>query len=170
MEKDYLGKTTISATGHQQTINNSTGWVGHFPGQKDDISVGQTFVAPTKGHLQAIEIFPNAVAHAGHVKVSLHTYNPELKQWGDAIDTANVKIDNANEGEWIAIPVHQPSLEAGKAYGFKIESNDTLVGIGEAASSAIESLHNGGEWVFKPNETAKLYNYFSLAYKLKMSA
>lgn len=150
--------------------NNTTSWVGHLPGQHNEISKGQTFTAPAHGRLKAIEVFSNAVGHPGHMSLTLHTYNPEQKQWGPAIGSSDIEIDNSNAGNWVAFNVNAPMLEEGKTYGFKLQSHDSLVGIGEVVSIAKNNEPAGEEWVFDENAQPKVFNYFALEYKLKMSA
>lgn len=169
MEADSFNSLTPLA-GFQQVVNNSTGWVGHLAGQKVDSCIGQTFIAPLDGHLQSIEIMPNAVAHSGHVKITVHQFDSIAEQWGTAIDSADVEINSNSEGHWVKIPLHKVPLAPGKTYGFKLASDDTLIGVAEAASSSINHFHNGGEWIFKTNAPTKTYAYYSLAYKLKMGA
>ena len=52
------GKVQAMHTSHakEQTENNTTSWIGCYPGNKKEISKGQTFLANSGGSLEGIEV------------------------------------------------------------------------------------------------------------------
>lgn len=155
----------------QQVTNNATSWIGHRRDDNDIIS-GQTFVAPKEGDLSAIEVFSAIVTKPGKVIMTLHHFDTELKCWGPALSSASINIDNSEAGKWLAFDMPGMHLNKGKSYGFRLESPDTLIGVGEAAGNLSKPPFSyGQEWQFtKEQREGTSYSYFSLAFKIDMKA
>ena len=153
-------------------MNNSTGWIGHLPGDNKEIVRGQTFVAEQEGDLDAIEILPNMISSNGQLFMSLHTFDALENKWGPAIDTSMVEVDSADTGKWLAFDMHGKHLDRGKTYGFLMESNGSCIGVAEAAWGADQPYRtNGQEWKFEnKNAEGNSFSYFSLAFKVDLRA
>ena len=63
----------------EQLQHNSTSWLGHRKGDHKDIITGQTFIAPTEGDLNAIEVFSSVVTNPGEVVMTLYALIRKLK-------------------------------------------------------------------------------------------
>ncbi len=155
----------------QQVANNATSWIGHRRDNKDLIS-GQTFVAPKEGDLTAIEVFSAIITKPGKVIMTLHNFDTALKCWGPALNSASRELDNSETGKWLAFDMLGMHLDKGKAYGFRLESPDTLIGVGEAAGNLSKPPFSyGQEWQFTEEQTeGQSFSYFSLAFKVDMRA
>ncbi len=155
----------------QQTINNSTGWIGHLPGDKKEIIKGQTFVAEQEGDLESIEILTNMITDNGSVKMSLHTFDALENSWGPELDATILKVNAKDTGKWIAFNMHGLHLDRGKTYGFKMESDNGCIGVAEAAWSASQPpINKGQEWSFTDKGIGNAFSYYSLAFKVDVRA
>src|SRR6478672_3507809 len=85
----------------EQTINNTTSWIAHSPGNQSDFVKGQTFVATEEGELRGIEVLPNVVTDAGHLVMTLHSFDEQAQSWGPAIGSATVDLRKPDAGKWI---------------------------------------------------------------------
>ncbi len=156
----------------QQVTNNATSWIGHRVSDNKDVITGQTFVAPKEGGLAAIKVFSSIITKPGHVIMTLHNFDTEQKSWGPALGTASVEILNTEAGKWLAFDMPGMHLDKGKAYGFRLESPDTYIGVGEAAGDLSKPPFSyGQEWQFtKEQSEGQSFSYFSLAFKVDMQA
>ncbi len=156
----------------QQVTNNTTAWIGHRLTDNADVVAGQTFVCPSEGDLGAIEIFSSLVMQAGHVNMTLHAFETDTKVWGPALSTASVAVEKIDNNKWIAFPVSGLHLHKGSTYGFRLQSNDLYLGIGEAAGSHAHPPFTGGqEWIANTaNTKGKYFSYLSLAFKVDLRA
>lgn len=156
----------------QQTLNNSTGWIGKFPGDNMEIVRGQTFVAEEGGDIDAIEIWPNMISANGLIHMSLHTFDPVENKWGPEIDSSVVELDSSDAGKWVAFNMHGLHLHRGRTYGFLMGSDGSCFGIAEAVWGADQQLRNKGqEWKFvNKNSLGDTFSYFSLAFKIDLRA
>lgn len=154
----------------QQITNNATSWIGHRNYDNKDIVMGQTFMATTDGNVHAIEVFSNIVVKPGKVVLTLHAI--EEKKWGPSLGSSSVEFNFTSNGKWVAFNLPGLHLIKGKTYGFKLESSDTYVGVGEAAGSARQPPFKTGQvWNFTNNKQAPdAYSYFSLAFKVDLKA
>lgn len=155
-----------------QVNHNTTNWIGHrTPGDKASIT-GQTFIAPGDGNLEAIEIFPAAVTKPGRIIMTLHLFDPHQKSWGPAMNSSSMEVSYDKNGQWLAFDMQGMHLDKGKAYGFRLESPDTYIGVAEAAGSHQKPpFGEGKEWLFTEGKTeGRAYSYFSLAFKVDMRA
>jgi len=166
-----MNKNTSHSTVEQVT-NNATSWVGHHPRDHKQISSGQTFIAHTEGDVEAIEVYTNIVTKPGHVNMTIHSFDPQQKSWGPALGSASVECSQSDSGKWMAFNIPSLHLSKGASYGFRLESQDSYIGVGEAAGSAKQPPFSAGqEWHFTNNDQkADAYSYFSLAFKVDIRA
>jgi len=155
----------------QQITNNTTSWIGNRSRDNENIVTGQTFTAPSGGDLAAIEVFPCIVTKPGKVIMTLHHFDPQQKNWGPALSTSTIDINNTESGKWLAFDMQGAHLDQGRSYGFRLESPDAYIGVGEAAGSNAKPVFDGEEWQFTKKENkGKCFAYFSLAFKIEMRA
>mgnify|MGYP000945245909 CR=1 FL=1 len=156
----------------EQVTNNATSWLGHHPRENKDIGRGQTFVAHTEGDVESIEVYTNIVSRPGNVVMTIHSFDPQQKSWGPTLGSANVDFNQSDNGKWKAFNIPSLHLNKGESYGFRLESQDSYIGVGEAAGSAKQPPFSAGqEWHFTPgNSKADAYSYFSLAFKVDIKS
>lgn len=154
----------------QQLTHNTISWLGQRKSDQKKIIAGQTFVANKDGQLEQIEVFSEIVTLPGSVRLSLYSFDVVTQQWGVALGSVEVAVNNSSSNQWISFAMPGLQLKKGNAYGFKIESKDTFIGLGEAAGSANQPpFISGKEWRFIAEEnTADQFSYFSLAFKVGM--
>jgi hypothetical protein len=156
----------------QQTTNNATSWLGHRKGETKETGMGQTFIATSEGDLETIEVFSSIVASPGQVAMTLHSFDPQLQSWGPSLGSATVDFNASCNGKWIAFDLHGLHLTKNMSYGFRLESHDSYIGVGEAAGSATNPpFASGKEWKFTDNDKkGDSFSYFSLAFKVGLKA
>jgi hypothetical protein len=155
----------------EQTINNTTSWIGQTPGAATELVKGQTFVAPAEADLQSIEVVPNLITDAGQLIMTLHSFDEQSQQWGPVLATATISVEKPDAGKWLPFGL-AAHLQKGKTYGFRLQSHDALIGVGEAAGSANNPpLPYGHEWQFSGNnQQGDRFSYFSLAFRVGVRA
>jgi hypothetical protein len=156
----------------EQVTTNCTRWIGHRKMDNQDVISGQTFEANAEGDLEKIEVFSSLVTQPGEVTMTMHTYDPENKTWGPALDSCKVDFNNSTSEKWVPFDMHGIHLQKGLSYGFKIESHKAYIGVGEAAGSHhTPPFKQGQEWEFtENNQQGRCYTYFSLAFKVGLRA
>ncbi len=156
----------------EQLTNNTTSWIGHNKVDNKDIIGGQTFIAPSEVDLEAIEVLTSIVTSPGKVLMTLHTFDSQLKSWGPVLGSASVEFNGTDTGKWKSFNISGLHLNKGKAYGFRLESPNSYIGMGEAAGShQTPPLINGQEWKFTNNDQkGHSFSYFSLAFKVAVRA
>ncbi len=156
----------------EQVTNNTTSWVGQRLRDNEDLATGQTFIATSEGDLEKIEVFPTIVTKPGKMILTLHNFDSQQKSWGPALGSASIDVNNSATGKWLAFKIPGMHLNKGKAYGFRLESPDTFVGVGEAAGSHQKPpFISGQEWQFTKNQKSEhSFSYFSLAFKVETRA
>ena len=104
--------------------------------------------------------------------MTIHSFDPQQKSWGPSLGSANVEFDQSDSGKWKAFNIPSLHLSKGESYGFRLESHDSYIGVGEAAGSAKQPPFSAGqEWHFtNNNQKADAYSYFSLAFKVDIKA
>lgn len=154
-----------------QTQNNTTLWIGHLISDPNDHFGGQTFKCPSEGTLDNIQVYSSAVQNPGEVTLTLHEFNPETKTWGPAIGNSILSMQRGDEARWIRFALPPVSLHRDKTYGFRIETHDALIALGEAASGTNQPFTFGHEWnADSKNKQGHFFTYFSLAFKVEMCA
>ena len=130
-----------------QATHNTTSWIGHRHGETNEHISGQTFTCPAAGQLDCIEIFSVYVNKKIPVDLTLYPFDTERKIWGAALATSTVEFSSADTGKWIAFPLKGLQLTKDMVYGFKLKTEDGLVGVGEAAGCVNQLPYAGGqEW------------------------
>ncbi|RZK47506.1 MAG: hypothetical protein EOO94_00465 [Pedobacter sp.] len=156
----------------EQTVNNATSWIGHRNFDDKDVVAGQTFVAGAGGDLETIEVFTSVITKPGKILMTVYDFDEQHNQWGASLGSASVAIGKDSHDSWLPFPLKGLHLDKGKSYGFKLESDDTYIGVGEAAGSAHHPpLESGKEWKFEnKNHQPHSFRYFSLAFKVGVKA
>ena len=152
----------------EQITNNATSWIGHHPKDNKETGRGQTFVANNGGKVEAIEVNTNIVTKPGNVMMTIHSFDTGKQTWGPALSSASVECKQSDGGKWLSFNIPSLQLNKGETYGFKLESQDSFIGVGEAAGSAKHPPFSAGqEWHFNNNgQHVNAYSYFSLAFKV----
>jgi hypothetical protein len=156
----------------EQVTNNTTSWLGHRSRDNEDVVTGQTFIAPSAGNLESIEVFSSIVSAPGKVVMTVHNFDTLQKSWGPAIGSTSVDFNVTDCGKWMAFPIAGMKLDKGQSYGFKLEGTEAYIGVGEAAGSHVQPpFNNGQEWKFtKKDKQGSSFSYFSLAFKVGLRA
>ncbi|MEO7263281.1 MAG: hypothetical protein ABIW38_00140 [Ferruginibacter sp.] len=156
----------------EQRTNNTTSWIGTYPGLSNNIAKGQTFISPSEAEVETIEVFSSFVTDPGQILLTLHNFDPENKNWGPSIGSSSIEIKKSDTGKWLAFNLPRLHLAKGKSYGFKLQSTDSFIGVGEAAGSHHQPpFSSGQEWKFNGNNTqGDSFSYFSLAFKVGLRA
>ncbi len=156
----------------EQVTNNTTTWVGHRKGDSHGLISGQTFIAPKEGDLDKIEVFSSVVTQPGEVVLTVHKFDQQHKSWGPALGSASLELNKTDCDKWVGFHIPGLHLHSGEAYGFRLESNTALIGVGEAAGSYHQPpFANGQEWKFtNKDQKGHSFSYFSLAFKVGVRA
>lgn len=156
----------------QQTTNNTTSWIGSQPGETKDTRRGQTFISPSEGELDCIEVFSSLVIRSGQVQISLHEFDAVNNTWGRKLATTEVQFNKSDNNKWISFPLNGIHLNKGQWYGFLLQSPTSLIGVGEAAGTpGTPPNGEGQEWKFSSDDSkGQAYTYFSLAFKVELRA
>ena len=156
----------------QQITNNTTSWIGSRVGENKTRIGGQTFLCPSEGDLDCIEVFSSHVCNNGPVALTIHLFDTETKTWGGILGTSKVEFNRNDTGKWISFPLDGLHLQKGKTYGFRLKSETGLIGVGEAAGSVNHLPYNGGqEWTASSDDqSGNYYTYLSLAFKVELRA
>lgn len=153
-----------------QTQNNTTLWIGHLQADTNDRFAGQTFTCPSDGLLNNIQVYTSTVHEPGDVSLTLHEFDPAAKSWGPAIGNASMSLEKGDDASWVRFNLQPVELKRDATYGFRLQTNNAMIGIGEAASNAKQPFI-GHEWNGdSKNEEGYYFTYFSLAYKIEMCA
>ena len=119
----------------EQVNHDATIWIGHSGSDNKEILCGQTFVAPSEGELEGIEVFSSMVTNPGNMVMTLHNFDPELRTWGPTIGSASIDLNNTNIEKWVKFHIPGMRLNKGKTYGFRLACPNSYIGVGEAAGS-----------------------------------
>lgn len=151
-----------------QTQNNTTLWIGHLKTDPTDHFAGQTFTCPSEGLLNNIQVYSASVTNPGEVSLTLHEFDPVAKTWGPAIGNSRLQIKTGDEARWVRFELEPVYLKKNETYGFRLNTNDAFIGLGEAASGAKKPFAFGLAWNGDTNnQRGNFFNYFSLAFKVE---
>lgn len=166
----YSNTSNIFRPVVEQVTNNATSWVGHRDNK--EVVSGQTFITPSTGMLESIEVFSTMVTQPGKVVMTLHSFDPDQNKWGSVLGSASIELKYNDTDKWVSFNIPGLHLEKGKSYGFKLESPDSFIGVGEAAGSSKQPPFTAGqEWRFTTNnQIGDSFSYFSLAFKVGLRA
>jgi hypothetical protein len=154
-----------------QTENNSTLWIGHLQTDPADHCAGQIFKCPAEGLVNNIQVYSSAVHHPGEINLTLHEFDTITKTWGPAIGNASRFLQMGDTARWIRFGLQPVLLRKEVTYGFRLQTNDALIGIGEAATANKKPFNFGYEWNGdSANAKGHYFTYFSLAFKVEMCA
>jgi len=154
-----------------QTENNTTLWVGHLQSDPTDHFAGQTFKCPSGGMLDNIQIYSSTVHYPGELTLTLHEFDADKKTWGPAIAKSTLIVEKGDIAKWIRFNVSPLSLTKDVTYGFRLQTVNAMIGIGEAATGTKQPFTFGHEWNGdSKNEKGHYFSYFSLAFKVEMCA
>ena len=156
----------------QQSTHNTTSWIGHRSSETNEHISGQTFTCPAAGKLDCIEIFSVYVNKKIPVALTLYPFDTERKIWGTALATSTVEFSKTDNETWIAFPLKGLQLNKDMVYGFKLKTDDGLLGVGEAAGCLNQLPYAGGqEWAANTkDQKGKYFSYLSLAFKVDLRA
>ncbi|MDZ4792692.1 MAG: hypothetical protein SGI83_00280 [Bacteroidota bacterium] len=154
-----------------QTENNTTLWIGHLKADPNDHFAGQTFKSPADGLVNNIQVYSSAVQQPGDMALTLHEFDAGFRTWGPTIGEASMFLQKGDDARWVRFYLQPVSLIKDGMYGFRLQSDNALIGIGEAASHAHQPFEFGHEWnADSKNEKGHYFSYFSLAFKVEMCA
>jgi hypothetical protein len=154
-----------------QAHNNTTLWIGHLKTDPTDHFAGQTFTCPAEGQLDNIQLYSTAVQYGGEVVLTLHEFDIGKKNWGPAIGSAAIEVHKGDHAKWIRFSLTPVQLRKDITYGFRVQTNNALVGLGEAATGTKQPFTFGHEWSGDSrNERGHFYSYFSLAFRVELCA
>lgn len=154
-----------------QAQNNTTLWIGHLHTDPTDHFAGQTFNCPSEGLLDNIQLYSSAVQYPGEVLLTIHEFDTKTKTWGPAIGSSTLALRKGDDGRWIRFGFSPVPLQKDTVYGFRLQTQDALIAIGEAASGTKQPFTFGHEWnADSKNEAGHYFSYFSLAFKVEMCA
>jgi len=152
-----------------QSQNNATMWIGHSTNDPTDHFAGQTFKCPSPGLLDNIQVYTSAVQMPGEMLLTLHEFEPESKSWGPAIGESNLSIQKKDISKWITFELEPVALKKDGTYGFRIQTIDAYIGIGEAATGNQQPFTFGNAWSGdSKNKEGHFFTYFSLTFKVEM--
>jgi hypothetical protein len=151
-----------------QTQNNTTLWVGHLQTDPIDHFAGQTFKCSSDGLLDNIQVYSSAVSKPGEISLTLHEFDNETKNWGQAFASSAVELQKNDDAKWIRFELQPVMLRKDVIYGFRLTSN-ALIGIGEAISDNTHPFTFGQEWTGDSKDMqGHFFTYFSLAFKIEL--
>ena len=167
MQTTKLGSHPILS----QTQNNTTLWIGHLETDPNDHFGGQTFTCPSDGLVNNIQVYSSTVHQAGDMALTLHEFDTTNKTWGTAIGDATLFLQKGDDARWIRFGLPPVSLKKDMTYGFRLQTDNAMIGIGEAASHSRQPFTFGHEWSGdSANIKGHYFSYFSLAFKVEMCA
>jgi hypothetical protein len=154
-----------------QPKNNTTTWIGHLQNETIDHFSGQTFKCPEDGYLDNIQVYATVVQRSGEVLLTLHEFNDGRKTWDSSVAASTLFVSGKDEGQWLTFNLNSAALEKEKLYGFRLQSNEAMLGIGELARGNDEPCTFGQEWnADSENRSGVFFSWFSLAFKVQMVA
>lgn len=154
-----------------QVQNNTTLWIGHMQNDPKDHFAGQTFVCPSSGLIDNIQVYSTAVQNPGDVELTLHEFDPVNKNWGPSIAQSARLVEKEDTAQWIRFDLPSVQLKGGSSYGFRLKTRNAMIGLGEAATGNKEPFTFGHEWKADSlDQQGHYYSYFSLAFKIELCA
>jgi hypothetical protein len=152
-----------------QAQNNTTLWIGHLQSDPTDHFAGQTFTCPAEGVLDNIQLYTSAVQNAGEILLTIHEFDKGSKNWGPALGSSTLDVQKNDDSKWIRFGLPPVKLHNGTTYGFRLQTNKAMIGLGEAATGTKQPFTFGHEWSGdSKNQKGHYYSYFSLAFKVEL--
>ena len=154
-----------------QTKNNTTLWIGHLQNDMADHLAGQTFICPSDGELDNIQVYSSFVQRPGTITLTLHEFDTHSKTWKNAFASSAVFVTKNQESKWLSFSLQKTNLEKDKTYAFRLQSEDGMIGIGELVRGNQDPCFFGQEWnASSDNDGGTYFTWFSLAFKVEMVA
>jgi hypothetical protein len=154
-----------------QAENNTTLWIGHLQTDPTDHFAGQTFKCPVEGKLDNIQVFASSIHLPGEISLTLHEFDTTTKTWGAAIGQSSLLLQKGDDARWIRFAPEPVLLRKDISYGFRLQTSNALIGIGEAASGTRHPFTFGHEWNGDSKDVeGRFFTYFSLAFKIELCA
>ena len=154
-----------------QIKNNTTLWIGHLQNETIDHFGGQTFKCPADGQLDNIQVYSSVIQRPGEITLTLHEFDSYSKKWKPSFAQSSVIARKNDESKWLSFVLPHSLLVKDKIYGFRLQSPDGMMGIGELVRSSNEPCSFGQEWNADSNNTdGVFFSWFSLAFKVEMVA
>ena len=148
---------------------NSISWVGHFliNGKDQYKLAGQTFKSPLNGWLRRIDIYTSGIQHPGVLELTLHPFDDMRHQWQEELARSSLLVARNGNDPWITMALNQARLERDRYYGFRLQSRDALLALGERARTAGQPILEGEEWMANTeNREGDFFHYFNLVFRL----
>ncbi len=154
-----------------QTKNNTTLWIGRLQTDPTDHFAGQTFKCPDEGLIDNIQIYSSSVYNPGEMQLTLHEFDTNSKTWGASIGNSSLSLEKGDSAKWIRFKLQPVLLHKNATYGFRLYTNNAMIGIGEAAAGTQQPFTFGHEWSGdSANMQGNFFTYFSLAFKIELRA
>ena len=154
-----------------QVEKNTTLWVGHLQTDPTDHFAGQTFKCPSAGELNNIQVFSSAVQQSGELILTLHEFDTNSRTWGPPVSKSTLVVEKGEASKWLQFDLQPVPLYKDATYGFKLQTADAFVALGEAASGNKQPFTFGHEWNGdSQNQKGYFFTYFSLAFKVELCA
>jgi hypothetical protein len=154
-----------------QTKNNTTLWIGHLQNERIDHLAGQTFKCPADGKLDNIQVYSSIVQRPGEITLTLHEFDNDVKNWKQSFAYSSQVVSKKDELKWLSFSLPHVPLAKDRIYGFRLQSPDALIGIGELVRANNEPCSFGQEWNADSNNIdGVFFTWFSLAFKVEMVA
>lgn len=155
----------------QQIHKNASSMIGHLSTGNIDFLAGQTFHCPEEGDLNNIQVYVDEVPQPGHLILTVHDFDEERKNWGNVLSQAELEIEKKDNNNWIRFNLNPVHLHKSQMYGFRLNSPDGFVALGEAVWTHKNAFDYGLEWKSNTkNHDDIFYQYFSLAFKVELNA
>jgi hypothetical protein len=107
----------------------------------------------------------------GEMSLTLHEFDTNTKTWGPSVGNSTLLLERGDDAKWIRFELQPVPLRKDVTYGFRLQTNNALIGIGEAASGTKEPFTFGHEWSGdSKNMKGHFFTYFSLAFKIELCA
>ncbi|MEJ0101928.1 MAG: hypothetical protein WDO19_04925 [Bacteroidota bacterium] len=154
-----------------QTKNNTTLWIGHLQNDPVDHFAGQTFKCPSDGTLDNIQVYSSIVQRPGDIILTLHEFGNTTKDWKPSFASSSVTVNGNDQKKWLSFSLPHSSLMKDRTYGFRLQSTNAMIGIGELVRPNNEPCSFGQEWNADSNNMdGVFFTWFSLAFKVEMVA
>ena len=103
--------------------------------------------------------------------LTLHEFDAATKTWGPAIGNSSRNVDKKDGTNWIRFEMEPINLQKDTSYGFRLQTENGIIGIGEAASGNRHPFTFGHAWNgHGSNDKGEYFRYFSLAFKVELCA
>ena len=105
------------------------------------------------------------------MQLTLHEFDDSTQTWGPSIGNSSLTLQKGDDAKWIRFELQPVLLRKGVTYGFRLYTNNAMIGIGEAATGTQQPFTFGHEWSGdSANMQGHFFSYFSLAFKIEMRA